>query len=84
MLFARRALHALDRGTRRLGRWYHHARNVATRADRVAQRGMMVYNATQHLLPDNVRDHAKKGLSTYNQIRQRAIEGDRAIQSLRP
>ena len=81
MLFARRALQSLDRGTRRLG---HHARDVARRADRVAQRGMMVYNATQHLLPDNVRDHAKKGLSTYNQIRQRAIEGDRAIQSLRP
>ena len=84
MLFAHRALHAVDRGVRRVGRWYNHARGVATHADRLVQRGLKLYGATQHMLPEGVRDKAAKGLSTYNQIRQKAIEGDRAIQSLRP
>ena len=84
MLFAHRALHAVDRGVRRLGRWYNQARGAATHADRLVQRGAKFYNATQHLLPDGIRDKAAKGLSTYNQVRQKAIEGDRAIQSLRP
>ena len=84
MLFAHRALNAVDRGVKRLGRWYHHARGVATRADRLVQRGSKLFDVTKHMLPDNVRDKASKGLSTYNQVRQKAIEGDRAIQSLRP
>lgn len=84
MLFAHRALQAVDRGVRKVGRWYNHVRGVASHADRLAQRGLKFYNATQHLLPDNVRSQASKGISTYNQIRQKAMEGDRAIQSLRP
>ena len=79
MRWAHRFLDHADRGIRRLGRFYQQGRRVAGRADRLIDRGARVFHAVSHLLPEENRRQGLKGLATYDQIRRKALETDRAL-----
>ena len=66
MRWAHRFLDHADRGVRRLGRAYKQGRGV--------------FHAVSHLFPEENKRQGLRGLSAYNQIRQKAMETDRSLQ----
>ena len=82
-MWAHRFMDHAERGVRRIGRAYRQARGVAQRADRMIQRGANAFHAVSHLLPEANKQQDVRGLSAYNQIRSKAMEADRALQTVR-
>ena len=80
MRWAHRFLDHADRGVRRLGRAYKQGRGVAQRLDRFIAGGARAFHAVSHLLPEENKRQGLRGLSAYNQIRQKAMETDRSLQ----
>ena len=80
MRWAHRFLDHADRGVKRLGRAYRQGRGVVQRLDRFVQGGARAFHAVSHLLPEENKRQGLRGLSAYNQIRQKAMETDRGLQ----
>ena len=56
------------------------------RADGVVKRGISLYannTALQKMVPAEHRAKVQRGMDAYNQLRQRAADADRTVQSIR-
>ena len=86
MFFGRHRLQRARRGLGKAERFYDQGREVVRRADGVVKRGMELYARTpalQKMVPAEHRAKVQRGLDAYNQLRQRASEADRTVQSIR-
>ena len=86
MFFGRHHVERARRGLTKAARYYDQGREIVRRADGVVKRGMSLYannTALQNLVPAEHRAKVQRGLDAYNQLRQRAADADRTVQSIR-
>jgi len=86
MFFGRRHVERARRGLTKAARYYDQGREIVRRADGVVKRGVSLYannTALQSTVPAEHRAKAQRGLDAYNQLRQRAADADRTVQSIR-
>jgi len=86
MFFGRNHVERARRGLSKAARYYDQGREIVRRADGVVKRGISLYannTALQKMVPAEHRAKVQRGMDAYNQLRQRAADADRTVQSIR-
>ncbi len=86
MFFGRRRVERARKGLSQAARYYDQGREIVRRADGVVKRGISLYannTALQKMVPAEHRAKVQRGMDAYNQLRQRAADADRTVQSIR-